>query len=171
MNREDKKWQSYEKYRFEASKNGNMQIWSFNQYSALWDQLTIDRRKGNSRSHESIAEQIKYKSEFEVSRSVGRKRMKTLQGYIDKENEKLRNDNKEELDLKLNLYDVKRMNNREYNSFLEDKLGIKPTDIYNDMIKDLMKNVNPKSKNYKNKLKAAKKIANNYMSHNIYGSP
>lgn len=161
MNREDKKWQSYEKYRFEASKNGNMQIWSFNQYSALWDQLTIDRRRGKSRSHESIAEQIKYKSEFEVSRSVGRNRMKTLQDYIDKENERLRSEDKPELDITLSLYDIKRMGKDEYNEQLKT-LGIDVSQLYKDMLqKNLQSGMD---------MRQAKKKAGNYLSHNIYGS-
>ena len=145
MNREDKKWQAYEKYRFEASKNGNMQIWSFNQYSALWDQLTIDRRKGKSRSHESIAEQINYKSEFEVSRSVGRRRFNIIK----------------EKDSNITLNDVKRMSSDEYNKYLKS-LGIDVSQLYKDILqKNLQSGMD---------MRQAKKKAGNYLSHNIYGS-
>lgn len=146
MNREDKKWQSYEKYRFEASKNGNMQIWSFNQYSALWDQLTIDRRKGKSRSHESIAEQINYKSEFEVSRSVGRRRFNIIK----------------EKDSNITLNDVKRMSSDEYNKYLKS-LGIDVSQLYKDILqKNLQSGMD---------MRQAKKATGRELSHSIYGSP
>ena len=146
MNREDKKWQAYEKYRFEASKNGNMQIWSFNQYSALWDQLTIDRRKGKSRSHESIAEQINYKSEFEVSRSVGRRRFNIIK----------------EKDSNITLNDVKRMSSDEYNKYLKS-LGIDVSQLYKDILqKNLQSGMD---------MRQAKKATGRELSHSIYGSP
>ena len=147
MNREDKKWQSYEKYRFEASKNGNMKIWSFNQYSALWDQLTIDRRKGKSRSHESIADQITYKSEFDVSRSVGRRRFNII-----KEHDK---------DSNLTLNDVKRMSSDEYNKYLKS-LGVDVSQLYKDILhQNLQSGMD---------IRQAKKTAGRELSHSIYGS-
>ena len=147
MNRDDKKWQSYEKYRFEASKNGNMKIWSFNQYSALWDQLTIDRRKGKSRSHESIADQITYKSEFDVSRSVGRRRFNII-----KEHDK---------DSNLTLNDVKRMSSDEYNKYLKS-LGVDVSQLYKDILhQNLQSGMN---------IRQAKKEAGRELSHSIYGS-
>ena len=147
MNRDDKKWQSYEKYRFEASKNGNMKIWSFNQYSALWDQLTIDRRKGKSRSHESIADQITYKSEFDVSRSVGRRRFNII-----KEHDK---------DSNLTLNDVKRMSSDEYNKYLKS-LGVDVSQLYKDILhQNLQSGMD---------MRQAKKAAGRELSHSIYGS-
>lgn len=147
MNREDKKWQSYEKYRFEASKNGNMKIWSFNQYSALWDQLTIDRRKGKSRSHESIAEQIKYKSEFNVSRSVGRRRLDIIKEY--------------DKDSNITLNDVKRMSSEDYNNYLKS-LGVDVSKLYKNI---LQKNIDSGMD-----FRQAKREAGRELSHSIYGS-
>lgn len=145
MNKEDKIRQSYENYKLSANKNPNIDVISFNKYKAVWDQLTTDRRLGKSRSHESIPEQIKYRMEFNVSRSVGRRRFNIIK----------------EKDSTLTLYKVKRMSSEEYNNKLKE-LGIDVSQLYEDLLK---KNMNSGMSK-----RDAAKSAGNTISHDIYGS-
>lgn len=108
----------YNKY-VKKMKEEGVKYWSKEDFAAVWNAYSIDRKKGRIKGHLSIRERIEYKTQHKVAASVARRRSKKM---------------RELYDVYVDPEAAKDMDNESWNAVLEAN-GINPGDLYKELKK------------------------------------